>query len=63
MSFQKALMKEKTWFLLSLFMALNASAGISFEPGDLLFLRPLIAFVNSFHEIGLSRSFSVGPVS
>ena len=41
-------------------MALNASAGISLAPGDLLFLSPLIAFVNSFHEMLLSSSVSVG---
>ena len=51
-------MKEKTWFLLSLFMALKASAGISLAPGDLLFFSPLMALVNSFHVMGASRSCS-----
>lgn len=44
------------WFLFLLFIALKASAGISFAPGDLLFLSPLIAVVNSFHVIASSRS-------
>ena len=60
MSFQNELMKEKICFLFSLFIALKASAGISLEPGDLLFFSPLIAFVNSFHEMLLSSSVSVG---
>ncbi len=42
------------------FIDLNASAGMRFAPGDLLFFRPLMAFVNSCHVIGLS---SVGSVS
>ena len=39
-------------------MDLNASAGISLAPGDLLFFNPLMAFVNSFHVIGSSREVS-----
>ena len=42
------------------FMSLNASAGIRFVPGDLLFFRPLMAFENSCQLIGLS---SVGSMS
>jgi len=57
--FQNELMKLNTRVLFSLFMALNASAGISLAPGDLLFLSPLIAFANSFQVIGSSSSVSV----
>ena len=48
------------WLLFSLFMALKASAGISLAPGDLSFFSPLIAFVNSFQEMLLSSSVSIG---
>ena len=53
-------MNLKTSWRLWLFIALNASAGISFAPGDLLFFRPLSALVNSFHVRGSSR---VGSIS
>ena len=52
-------MNEKTCCLFSLFIALNASAGISFAPGDLLFLRPVIAFVNSFQVMSVSSVASI----
>ena len=56
--FQNEFMKEKTLLRWSLFIALNASAGISFSPGDLLFFSPLIALVNSFHVSGSSSEGS-----
>jgi hypothetical protein len=52
--FQKSLMKLNRMERFLLFIALNASAGISLAPGDLLFFRPLMALVNSFHVIGSS---------
>ena len=53
-SFQNELMKLNTWVRLLLVIALKASAGISLAPGDLLFLRPFTARVNSFHVSGSS---------
>lgn len=44
-------------------MALKASAGISLAPGDLLFFSPLIADMNSFQVMALSRSSSISRCS
>ena len=57
--FQKLLMKLNTSDRFSLFIALNASAGISLAPGDLLFFSPFSALVNSFQVIGSSNECSV----
>ena len=56
---QKSLMKLNRMERFLLFIALNASAGISFAPGDLLFFRLLMALVNSFHVIGSSSDVSM----
>ena len=56
-------MKSNTSERFLLFMALNASAGISFGPGDLLFLRPLMALQNSFQVMGSSNDVSVSRCS
>ena len=47
------------WFLV--IIALKASAGIRFAPGDLLIFRPLMAFKNSCQVIGSSSERSVSP--
>ena len=53
-------MNLNTFIQFLVFMDLNASAGIRFAPGDLLFFRPFMAFKNSCHVMGLS---SVGSMS
>ena len=55
---QKLFMKLNVVVRWELFMALKASAGMLLAPGDLLFVRPLMALVNSFHVIGSSRVVS-----